>query len=370
MRRAWPTGPGARRWARRVAAIALSILALVACGRKGAPVAPERRVPAPVSELQAAVEGPAVVLEWTNPGRSADGSRMRDLTTVRVFRREEQGSGEPKPAVLSWGKIVGYDEIMAIQLAVPAPARVTAGKVAWTDSRGLVFGHRYVYVLTALDSTGRQSIPSERLVVTFHPAPRPPENLRARPGEREVRLAWSPPAQLVDGSPLLRPVAYRLLRAGSPGAPFQPISPLPLTATEFTDRELDNERTYLYMVQAVRTELRESVRSEPSATVEATPVDLTPPSAPQNLVAVPSETAVRLAWDPSPERDVAGYLVYRAISQSAEYVRLTPAAVSGTLYTDRTVERGKVYRYAVTAVDRARAPNESARSTPTTVTIP
>ena len=167
-----------------------------------------------------------------------------------------------------------------------------------------------------------------------------------------------------------RPVAYRVLRAGSPGAPFQLISPLPLTTTEFTDRGLDNERTYLYAVQAVRTELAESVRSEPSANVETTPVDLTPPSAPGNLVAVPSTTAVRLAWDPSPEQDVAGYLVYRATSPSAEYVRLTPAAAVGTLYIDRTVERGKTYRYTVTAVDRARAANESARSTPTTVTVP
>ena len=370
MRRAWPTGPGARPWVRQAAVVALCILALAACGRKGPPVAPERRVPAPVSELAATVEGPAVVLEWTNPSRRVDGSRVRDLTTVSVHRREEPGSGEPKPAMLSWGKIVGYDEITAIQLAAPAPARVTGGKVTWTDSRGLVFGHRYVYVLTAVDSIGRQSIPSERLVVIFHPAPRPPENLRAAPGDREVRLTWSPPAELVDGSPRPRPVAYRLLRAGNPGAPLQPISLLPLTTAEFTDRGLDNERTYVYAVQAVRSELAESVRSEPSATVEATPVDLTPPSAPGNLVAVPSETAVRLAWDPSPEEDVLGYLVYRATSPSAEYVRLTPAAISGTLYIDRTVERGKTYRYAVTAVDRARAANESTRSTPTTVIVP
>ena len=79
---------------------------------------------------------------------------------------------------------------------------------------------------------------------------------------------------------------------------------------------------------------------------------------------------MRLAWDPSPEADVRGYLVYRAISPSAGFVRLTPAAIPGTLYIDRTVERGKTYRYAVTAVDRAKRPNESLRSTPTAVTVP
>jgi len=333
-------------------------------------VAPERRIPASISELTATVEGPAVVLEWTNPNRRADGSRMRDLTTLKVYRRAEPGSGEPKPAVLSWGKVVGYDEIAAIQLAAPAPARVLGGRVMWADTRGPIFGHRYVYVLAALDSIGRQSVPSARVVVTFHPAPRPPENLRAAPGDREVRLTWGPPSRLVDGTPLPLPVAYRLLRGEGPGAPLQPISPQPVTTTAFTDRGLNNERTYLYAVQAVRSELAEVVRSELSATVEAVPVDLTPPSAPRNLVAVPSESAVRLAWDPSPDEDVAGYMVYRATSPSDQYVRLTPAASAGTLYTDRTAERGKTYRYAVTAVDRARAPNESARSIPTTVTVP
>jgi hypothetical protein len=333
-------------------------------------VAPERRIPAPVSELRVAVEGRSILLEWTNPTQRADGTRLRDLTTVRVYRREEPGQGEPKPAMLSWGKVVGYDELIAIPTAAPGPARVVGQTVQWADSQGLRAGHRYVYVITAADSIGRQSVPSERLAVVFHPAPRPPDELRAIPGDREVRLTWRPPSLLIDGSPLTQPIGYRLLRATTPGTPLVPLTPAPLTATEFTDRELDNERSYLYSVQAVRTDVTENVWSEPSATVEATPMDLTPPSAPQNLVAVPSETAVRLAWDPSPEEDVAGYLVYRAPSPSDAYSRLTPAVISGTLFSDRAVERGKTYRYAVTAVDRAKRPNESARSSPATVTVP
>jgi hypothetical protein len=333
-------------------------------------VAPERRIPAPVSELRVSVEGRSILLEWTNPAQRADGTRLRDLTTLRIHRREEPGQGEPKPAVLSWGKVVGYDEITAIQMAAPEPARVVGRTVRWGDSQGLRAGQRYVYVITAADSIGRQSVPSERRAVVFHPAPRPPEELRAAPGDREVRLTWRPPTLLIDGSPPLQPVGYRLLRAMPPGTPLLPVTATPLTGTEFTDRGLENERTYVYAVQAVRIDLVESVRSEPSATVESTPMDLTPPSAPQNLVAVPSETAVRLAWDPSPEEDVAGYFVYRATPPGDAYIRLTPSEIPGTLFTDRAVERGKTYRYAVTAVDRAKRPNESARSSPTAVTVP
>ena len=116
------------------AGIALLVaLTLPGCGKVGPPVAPERRVPVAVSGLSAVVEGPAVVLTWSNPGTRADGTRMRDLTTVRVHRREDAGDGEPKPALLSWGKVVGYDEVAAIPLAEPAPATIEGTRVTWVD---------------------------------------------------------------------------------------------------------------------------------------------------------------------------------------------------------------------------------------------
>ena len=110
--------------------------------------------------------------------------------------------------------------------------------------------------------------------------------------------------------------------------------------------------------------------SDRSAVVAATPVKLTPPSPPTNLVAVPSETAVRLAWQASPESDVAGYVVYRASASGADFVRLTSTPITRTTYTDRSVERGKTYWYVVTAVDRTSRPNESARSARASATVP
>lgn len=316
------------------------------------------------------VEGNALVLTWTNPGTRADGTRMKDLVTIRIYRREDAGDGEPKPALLSWGKVVGYDEIAVIRLADPAPAKVDGPRVAWTDREKLAWGRRYVYVLTAVDSRGRSSAPSPRLAVGFLAAPRPPERLTAAPGEGQARLAWSPPASLLDGSPAPSPLGYELLRAPDAGGPFSPVAPEAIVATEFTDRGLKNEHTYYYAVRAVRSEPGSRARSELSAVAAATPVDLTPPSAPLNLVTVPSESAVRLAWNASPEEDVAGYLVYRAEGPRVEFIRLTPTPISTTTYTDRAVEQGRTYSYSVTAVDRASRPNESARSEAARATVP
>ncbi len=356
----------------RAGAVAFLLLLVVAagCGKVGPPVAPERRIPIAVSDLSAVVEGPAVVLTWSNPGTRADGTRMRDLTTVRVHRREDAGDGEPKPALLSWGKVVGYDEIAAIRLAEPAPATIERSRVTWVDREKLTPGRRYVYVLTAVDSIGRSSPPSPRLVVNFLAAPRPPDGLTATAGEGEVRLAWAAPAFLVDGSPAPATLGYEVLRAPNATGGFAPVTPEPIAARDFTDRGLANGQTYYYALRAVRTEAGGRARSTLSAVAAATPVDLTPPAAPANLVAVPSETAVRLAWNASPEEDVAGYVVYRAEAPGTAYVRLTPTPITTTTYIDRTVERGKTYSYAVTAVDRAIRPNESARSQPVRATVP
>jgi len=78
-------------------------------------------------------------------------------------------------------------------------------------------------------------------------------------------------------------------------------------------------------------------------------------------VAVPSGGAIRLAWNASPQADVAAYAVYRAAA-GGDFVRIATTVPPGTVYTDRDVQPGTTYRYAVTAIDRARRPNESARS--------
>jgi fibronectin type 3 domain-containing protein len=103
--------------------------------------------------------------------------------------------------------------------------------------------------------------------------------------------------------------------------------------------------------------------------VAASPADTTPPGPPRDLVAVPAPGAVTLAWRPNPEPDVALYAVYRA-SGPGDFTRVGSAVGGSTTYTDRDVRPGATYRYAVTALDRARRANESSRSSEATATVP
>ncbi|HWC77470.1 MAG TPA: TolB protein, partial [Blastocatellia bacterium] len=69
-------------------------------------------------------------------------------------------------------------------------------------------------------------------------------------------------------------------------------------------------------------------------------------------------------WPSSPERDLAGYHVYRAESPdaaAADWIKLTAEPLANvTTFRDDRVVIGKRYYYKVTAVDRF--DNESAAS--------
>ena len=352
-----------------LAALLLTVLVEAGCGKKGPPVAPERRLPAAASGVSATVEAGSIVISWTNPDKRADGTALRDISLVSLYRRAEAPGEPPKSAMVSRGTVVGWDPLAAIRLDTPAPAVVSGRTVRWVDKANLVFDRRYVYVVTVTDSTGRMSAPSDPLAVTYLAAPQPPRLLAATAGDREVRLTWQPPAGLIDGSALRGDTAYLVLRGAGAAGALSPVMSEPVAGTTYRDAGLDNETAYRYVVRAVRRDGGTSAYGEPSLVVTTTPVDATPPAPPTNLMAIPSEGAVRLTWTASVSDDVAAYAVYRAIGEGA-FLRIATTPAVNIVYTDRDVKRGERYRYAVTALDRARTPNESIRSNEVRVSVP
>ncbi len=356
---------------RGLAALLLASL-LGACGKVGPPVPPEDRLPQPVGDLGAIVETDAVELTWNNPNRRVDGTRLRDLAAARVYRTVDGGLGEPRPALLARGRVAGWDELARIPLAPPpAPAPggpiVQGQRVRLQDRRDLAYGRRYSYVVVTRDALGRSSPPSARVSVTFIAVPEPPVDLTAEPGERQVRLAWRPPARFVDGSEATGPFRYEVLRTPE-GAPAEVVAKGPLEVTTFVDRDLENDRTYHYAVRALRQERGTLARGPASPSVTATPRDMTPPAPPAALIAVPVSGGVQLSWRPSPDADVAIYVVYRAPA-GAPFARVGSTPAPAAVFVDQAPGPG-TYRYVVTAQDGGARPNESAYSNDVTVTLP
>jgi hypothetical protein len=348
------------RLARSVVVAATLAVLLGACGRAGVPLPPERVAPAPVADVSGVVVDRGIELSWTLPARRADNVRLRDLKVVHVFRSDDDGAGDPKPALVSDGRVAGYTEIATVRVADPAPAVVAGNRMTLVDTSATTTGRRYSYVILAEDARDHVSAPSSRLSVVRLAPPAAPTALAATPGDREVRLTWQPTTS--------ERFVYQILRAPGPDAPFDVVTQTAPGATSYVDRGLENERPYLYAVRALRVARGSLARSDLSERVTAVAVDSTPPAPPTDVVAIPSQGTVRLVWLGSKDPDVGRYIVYRG-GEGGPLERVGSTAAPGTTFTDRDVPAGP-WRYAVTAQDTSSRANESARSAEVSVVVP
>jgi hypothetical protein len=78
--------------------------------------------------------------------------------------------------------------------------------------------------------------------------------------------------------------------------------------------------------------------------------------------------SVGVSWVASVTANVIGYNLYRSASVGGTYTLVNSALISGTSYTDSSVQAGQTYYYVATAVDSGS--NESQFSTPVSATIP
>ena len=109
------------------------------CGRKGPPVAPERRLPAAPSGMSATVESDSIVVSWTVPRTRVDNTAFRDLTVTKLFRRAEAEGTPEKSAMVSRGEVVGWQRLAEIKPDAPAPAVIAGNIVRWVDRRASPF---------------------------------------------------------------------------------------------------------------------------------------------------------------------------------------------------------------------------------------
>lgn len=163
-----------------------------------------------------------------------------------------------------------------------------------------------------------------------------PANLTAKSeDDDEISLDWDS----VDHA-----TYYYIYRATSSSGTFSKITTV--TDTDYTDRDLNENTTYYYKVQAYDG----SDTSEYSSIVRATTGDNSDSDldAPDDLNIVgASENEISLEWDKV--NDAECYYVYRSKSKSGTYSKI--ATVDDTDYTDKDLDDDTTYYYKVKAYD-------------------
>lgn len=79
--------------------------------------------------------------------------------------------------------------------------------------------------------------------------------------------------------------------------------------------------------------------------------DIEPPAVPRGVYSITGDEEVYLSWYPNAENDLAGYRMYRGLSENGAYYHI--ATTGSVQFVDRDVSNGRTYYYAVSAYDRS-----------------
>jgi fibronectin type 3 domain-containing protein len=221
----------------------------------------------------------------------------------------------------------------------PIPA---GGPYTAIDS-GVSAASTYVYTVVAVDNAGNKSNPSPGLSISLDPALSAPTSVTAlaTPTNQHPQFSWVAPAAFTVHH-------YEVYRGG---AYVQDVT----GSTTFTDNAV-SDGAYVYQVRAINASSVAGVTSAPVTIV----FDTTAPIAPTGVAASAAlDGSIAISWTAASDGSgsgIARYVVRR--SQSS----LPPASVSdgdatcqgtATSCTDATALNGKLYSYAVFAIDRA-----------------
>ena len=227
----------------------------------------------------------------------------------------------------------------------------TSSTPSFTDAT-VINGTTYYYVIEANNGA---CLSADSAVVSALPACTPPSvpgKPTATPGDGQVTLSW--PASTGGAS------SYQVLRSTTSGGPYAILtSP---TSTGITDTGLTDGTTYFYVVKSNNG----FCLSAPSSESSATPV-CTPPSAPTNLLASPSDSKVTLSWTAPATGTVKSYVVTRTTAGADAHTDI--AVPTGTTLADSPLVNRTTYYYVVSASNGncLSAPSAAVPATPNQV---
>lgn len=340
------------------------LMLLGGCAKKGPPVPWDSIVPKRIVDLEATPREGHLLLEWTSPKENTDKSVLIDLAGFQILRSEGtligeecKGCGE-KAKVVHEMKLDIKEEDKRDSKEKDKKGSKEEVKIKRQRMALLIEDQEarkvYVYQVVSINRRGYFGAPSNPVTVYWDHPPQTPRMVRGDRGDKKVDLTWEP----VEGATGYN--IYRRLEEEEFSA--RPLNREPLTATHYSDLNVENEKRYIYSVRAVRRVVKTDVEGKGSLGVPVTPIDLIAPVAPVGLMAIPIKEGVELNWRRNREPDLLGYYVYRRKPGEEEFKRLNESPLPKETYLDTNAVLEQEYEYAVTAVDNSVRRNESPRS--------
>ncbi|HLJ44602.1 MAG TPA: hypothetical protein VKU01_01255 [Bryobacteraceae bacterium] len=297
---------------------AVLAVALWGCGQVGEPVYPSLNIPVKITDLSAVQRGDNLIIDFSVPKLTTDGMAVKH---VRVDLR----AGSKEIPIL---------ETEPGPIHTEPPVNELVGQI----------GQQIAVQVRLVNAKGKESEWSNQVVLNIQAPLATPSGLAAADTAQGTKLTWSAPGEN----------HFRIFRdkaqIGESDAP------------EYVDKNIEYGKQYDYAVQGTK----EGAESKVSETVPHSAKDTFAPAVPAGVNASPGINTIEVAWDRNTESDFKEYRVYRAVDDG-QFVQVA-TGLAAPAYSDKDIQSGKRYRYAVSAIDQAN--NESERSAPAEVTAP
>jgi hypothetical protein len=381
--------------------VLLALVAALGCGKRGDPRPPLRKNPQPLTQFRVAQRGSRLEVSGVAPRVSTEGVALKSMT-IELLRSDGDGDFLKLARKRAFSVLAG--ESFTEPETLPAPGtlvRIAARAIASRKPSALTgimtlpaqpppqapagLAATVVAGGVELKWTGRRPRPlptPEPAPPTLPPAeaaapaapttpPPPPSTPTLAPASTPEA---APPAPTTAASqptpdPLAPPVSragFWVYRRAQAGAYSSPLFAEPIAQKSYLDTEAAAGQEWCYVARAV-VSTEPLIESDSSNEACLKAVDVAPPAAPAGLTVLARPGGLELRWSPSPESDLQHYRVYRATG-TGDPEKLAEIPPGPTVYLDLTAVSGSVYRYTVTAVDRAG--NESAPSAPLLGNLP
>jgi hypothetical protein len=282
-------------------------LLLTSCGNVGEPMYPSLNIPARITDLRVIEHGSALVVNFTIPSLTTDGVAVKNLRSAELAAGEKQ---------------------FPVDQTDPGPVATNV------PVEGLV-GKELLFRVRLINARGRASDWSNVVTLTVvAPLPTPSE-LRPALVQEGVKLTWSAPGE----------THFRIFRRAENETAATQIAES--DGSEYVDNKAEHNKNYEYTVQGLNGTAESGISQAASILTK----DIFPPAVPAGLTASPGIDTVELAWDRNIEADFQGYRVYRSVDGSP-FDRVADM-VAAPSFSDKNIQSGKRYRYAVSAVSQA-----------------
>lgn len=330
----------------------LLLIPTASCGKRKPPVPPVERVSQRV-EITGYQRGNQIILSWRMPARNASEGNVLNIVRADIYRLAEPLTS---PLILSEEEFISRstligtrpitNEDFALQRLNYNDTLEFAGQAA-----------RLRYAVRLVNASGQKAAFSNFLLI--EPAakiPSNPESLTANATENAIILNWIAPVRNIDGSQPINLIGYNVYRSNAATATAALLNKTPVNQNQYADSTFEFGVDYFYFVRAVSLGSNgEPVESAESNIVKISPKDIYAPSPPTAITIAAAPNNISIFFAVNPEKDVAGYRVYRSENPDlpkTDWQLLTVEMLTTNTFQDARVESGKKYYYYLTAIDK------------------